>query len=483
MATKQHSRRTFVGGLAAGAVVLGFSPLRRQWITDVHAEGVVDVETLPPLDGVLALDDASRDAAAIALGRLVQERPVAVLKPGSVRDLARVLRFARRHDLRVAVRGRAHSLYGETLVDHGIVFDLSTLKEIHGVANHVAIVDAGCSWGDVLDATLPAGLTPPVLPDYPGLSVGGTLSLGGIGPTTFRYGAQVDNVVSLQVVTGEGHILWCSRTRKPDLFEAALAGQGQCAVIARVGLRLVPAPATVRVFSLVYADVATAMSDADRLADDGRFDGVMTFVVPTGGPPLAILVATAYYTGPQEPDNATLLDGLRHLPGAAQIADVTYRQYCDRVQGPFPPLPHPALSLILPGSSAASFVERALERLTPDDLGAFDVIELFHWRRSAFTRPLFRVPEEPRCVGFTALRYARTPAMEEQMLAGNRILHDDAVRLGGTVYPFSAVRRSVDDWRRHYGPQWRALADAKRRYDPGDRLASGPDVLGKRERW
>ena len=82
MTMKRHSRRTFVGGLAAGAVVLGFSPLRRQWITDVHAEGVVDVETLPPLDGVLALDDASRDAAAIDFGRFVQERPVAVLKPG-----------------------------------------------------------------------------------------------------------------------------------------------------------------------------------------------------------------------------------------------------------------------------------------------------------------------------------------------------------------------------------------------------------------
>ena len=134
MTMKRHSRRTFVGGLAAGAVILGFSPVRRQWITDVQAEGVVDVETLPPLDGVLALDDASRDAAASDFGRLVQERPVAVLKPGSVRDLARIVRFARRHDLRIAVRGRAHSVHGETLVEGGIVFDMSTLTEVHRVA-------------------------------------------------------------------------------------------------------------------------------------------------------------------------------------------------------------------------------------------------------------------------------------------------------------------------------------------------------------
>ena len=70
--------------------------------------------------------------------------------------------------------------------------------------------------------------------------------------------------------------------------------------------------------------------------------------------------------------------------------------------------------------------------------------------------------------------------MEQQMLAGNRILRDDTIGLGGTVYPFSAIPRSVDDWRWHDGPQWRALVEAKRRYDPGNRLASRPDVIGRR---
>jgi FAD/FMN-containing dehydrogenase len=476
------SRRSFVGGLAAGAVILGFSPGSRLWVTDAQAAGGLDVDAIPPLDGELAVDGPSRDAASIDFGRLGQERPVAVLKPASVRDLARVLRFARRHDLRVAARGRGHSIQGETLVEGGIVVDMSTLRAVHRVTDDTATVDGGCSWSDVLDATLPLGLTPPVLPDYPGLSVGGTLSIGGIGPATFRYGAQVDNVLGLQVVTGEGDVRWCSKTRRRDLFEAVLAGQGQCAIIARAVLRLVPAPAMVRVFSLGYPDVATALGDADFLSDDGRFDGVLIFVAPTPGPPAVILVATSHFTAPAEPENAALLAGLRHRPGAVQVADITYRQYCDRVAGPFPPVPHPALSLILPGPSAAAFIEQALARLTPGDLGAFDVIELFDWRRSAFTRPLFRVPEDSRCVGFAVLRNARTPAIEQQMLAGNRTLHDEARRIGGTAYPFSAVPRSADDWNAHYGPQWDRLLEAKRRYDPRNRLASGPDVLGGRRK-
>ena len=478
MTTPRHSRRSFVGGLAAGAVILGFSPAGGAWVTDVHAKGGLDIDAVPPLDGELVLDEPSRDAVAVDCGRFATERPAAVLRPGSVRDLSRIVRFARRHELRVAVRGRAHSIQGETLVEGGIVVDMSTLRRVPLAKHETALVDAGCSWSDVLDATLPLGLTPPVLPDYAGLSVGGTLSIGGISPTTFRYGAQVDNVVGLQVVTGEGDVVWCSKARRRDLFEAVLAGQGQCAIMARAEVRLVPAPSTVRVFQLRYADVATALGDAQRLTDDGRFDGVQMFVAPAAGAPVVVLLGTAYFTGPPEPDDARLLDGLRHQTGGVQVADLTYRRYCDRVQAPFPPLPHPALSLILPGGSAAAFVERAVERMTAADLGAFDVIQLFDWRRSAFTRPLFRVPDDPRCVGFAVLRSARTPALEAQMLAGNRVLYDEAQQIGATAYPFSAVVRSADDWRRHYGPEWRTLLHAKRRYDPGNRLASGPDVLG-----
>jgi FAD/FMN-containing dehydrogenase len=60
----------------------------------------------------------------------------------------------------------------------------------------------------VLDRALPRGLTPPTLTDYQDLSVGGTLSVGGIGGAMFRYGAQVDNVVALEVVTGVGRRAW-----------------------------------------------------------------------------------------------------------------------------------------------------------------------------------------------------------------------------------------------------------------------------------
>jgi len=89
-----------------------------------------------------------------------------------------------------------------------------------------------------------------VLTAYLGLTVGGTLSIGGVGTTTFRHGAQVDHVHELQAVTGEGQLVMCSETRHRDLFEAALAGQGQCAIMTRAVLRLVPAAGMVREYVL-----------------------------------------------------------------------------------------------------------------------------------------------------------------------------------------------------------------------------------------
>jgi len=79
----------------------------------------------------------------------------------------------------------------------------------------------------VLAATLPRGRTPPVLPDYLDLSVGGTLVVGGVGSRTWRQGTVSDTVVELRVVTGRGEQVSCSPTRNPRLFDAVRAGLGQ----------------------------------------------------------------------------------------------------------------------------------------------------------------------------------------------------------------------------------------------------------------
>ncbi len=127
---RTFSRRSFAKALAAGAVVIGFDAATRSWVTAAGAAAGPDFEGLPPLDGTLHLDDATLTAYAEDFGQIVHERPLAVLRPGSVEDIARMVRFARRHGLRLVARGAGHTTFGQSQVSGGIVVDLSTLARI-----------------------------------------------------------------------------------------------------------------------------------------------------------------------------------------------------------------------------------------------------------------------------------------------------------------------------------------------------------------
>src|SRR3954454_24229166 len=163
-------RRTFLKSLIAGTLVLGFDPVHRTWVTSGQA--VSTLVGLPPLDGVLVTDVVSRLGAADDFGHIVHREPVAVLKPGSVDDIVRMVRFARAHDMQVAAQGQRHSTYGQGQVAMGIVVDMRTLDTIYTIGTDRVDVDAGALWSSVLRATLTHELTPPVLTDYIELSVG-----------------------------------------------------------------------------------------------------------------------------------------------------------------------------------------------------------------------------------------------------------------------------------------------------------------------
>jgi cytokinin dehydrogenase len=290
---------------------------------------------------------------------------------------------------------------------------------------------------------------------------------------SLRRGAQVDQTLGLQVVTGAGNVETCSVDRQRDLFEAALAGQGQCAIVTRATLRLERAPARAREYMLPYRDLQTLVEDGMRIAQEGRFDGAVALILPMNGQWSYALTPVRHFTPPEEPDDAALLAGLRFVRGAEQGRDVGYFEYLDEM----PPInftqAHADMGLLMPAAAAASFVGEAVPRLTPDDLGGLQGVRMFFWKRASFTRPLLRLPDD-RLVCYTALLRSPTsdPDAIARMLAGNRWLYDANRRVGGMLYPFAAIELTQQDWRRHYGAQWRGLVRAKHRYDP-DGVLSG----------
>ncbi|NJL29537.1 MAG: FAD-binding oxidoreductase, partial [Thermoanaerobaculia bacterium] len=95
----------------------------------------------------------------------------------------------------------------------------------------------------------------PVLPDYLGLSVGGTLSVGGYGVDSIVRGAVVDQVERLRLILPDGTPVWCSREEHPELFCFSLAGLGQLGVVERVVLETRSYQPTAVMYTYAYRDL------------------------------------------------------------------------------------------------------------------------------------------------------------------------------------------------------------------------------------
>ena len=471
------SRRSFTEGLASGALIVGIDTLTGAWARVGDESLSSHFERLPKLDGCLSFDATTCNAYAQDYGQIIHEAPIAVLSPGSIGDISRMVRFARRRDLKIAVRGHGHQPFGQAQVRGGIVIDMTSLRTVHCVSEEGIDVDAGADWRTVVVNAFGYGLTPPVLTNYLGLTVGGTLSVGGIGLTTLAHGAQVDQTVQVQVVTGEGDVVTCSATEHRDLFEAVLVGQGQCGIITRAVLRAERVQQLVREYTLPYPNLQSLLQAGARVRDERRFDGVVALIVPSEPRWSYLLSAVRYFTPPNHPDDAALLADLNFIDGAQRIRSVDYLEYLDVTPNLDYAKSHADLGLCIPESAAPNFIGDMLSRLTPQDLGAAAAIRVFFLRSAPFGRPLLRLPKEQTFNYVVVLRSeTNEPDVLARMLSGNRTLFESCRNTDGTLYPFAAVELSQADWEQHYGPRLPALLDAKRRYDPQRVFASGPNL-------
>ena len=444
----------------------------------------IPAASLPPLDGVLLATEALLATAADDFGHLVHRRPLAVLDPGSASDVARMVTFGCQHGIKIGPRGQAKSAYGQAQVEGGIVVRMSSLNRPPVFRPGLVEVSAGLTWSQVLAAALKHGLRPPVMAQTTYLSVGGTLSFGGVDGGSFRSGAQVDTVLELQVVTGEGHIQTCSATRQPELFEAMLAGIGQCGIILRATLPLVSAPTRTDAFLLPYRDAGTLLADMGGPATDGRFDRAIGYVMPAAHGWTCYLLAARHFTPPHRPDRESLLDGLHHYHGFERASGLTYyesaglgREVSDgRFLRGHVAQPHPWLALLLPREAAGEFAAYVLSSLRPSTPA--DCLVEFHRINPGLSRhPLLRLPESPAAILVVILSAPRDFAAASRMLERNRAFFERARRMGGTLIPAGAVPLSQQDWREHYGPVWERFLAAKRHFDPDRVMTPGPGIF------
>ena len=162
---------------------------------------------------------------------MIDRRPAMIAHCLGTADVVDAVKFAKAHDLLVAVKGGGHNVAGNAVCDGGLMIDLSGMRGVHVAPNtRRARAAGGATWGDFDAETQNFGLatTGGLISDtgVAGLTLG-----GGIGWLSPSYGLACDNLASVDLVTAEGCVITASAEENGDLFWGLKGGGGNFGVV------------------------------------------------------------------------------------------------------------------------------------------------------------------------------------------------------------------------------------------------------------
>jgi FAD/FMN-containing dehydrogenase len=209
--------------------------------------------------------ESGYDQARTVWNGTVDKHPGLVVRCAGPSDVIQALRFARQHDLLIAVRGGGHNIAGKAVADGALLIDLSQMRSIRvDRAARIAWIEPGATLGDFDRETQAFGLTTPVginsTTGIAGLTLG-----GGFGWTSRKFGMSIDNLIGADVVTANGQMRRASEKENTDLFWALRGGGGNFGIVTGFEFRLHALDAPVLSGLLVHP-----FADASKLLREYR---------------------------------------------------------------------------------------------------------------------------------------------------------------------------------------------------------------------
>ncbi len=175
--------------------------------------------------------------------------------------------------------------HGSTNSTRILSFKRNELIDVSGLSNilsidigrHTAIVEPNVPMDKLIEATLLHKLVPPVVPEFPGITVGGGIQGGAGESSSFTWGFFSQTVNWIEYILADGSVVKASPTEHADLFYGAAGSSGTLGVVAAAEIQLVPAKKYVQLTYLPVAsfkDALKTMRHATKEAHD-FIDGIM----------------------------------------------------------------------------------------------------------------------------------------------------------------------------------------------------------------
>jgi hypothetical protein len=182
--------------------------------------------------------DQGYDAARTVPNAMINRRPAVIARCTGAADVVACVRFAREHDLLVAVRGGGHSVAGKSVCDGGLMIDLSAMKGMRvDPARRTVRAETGLTLGEFDRETQAFGLAT-TLGVVSKTGIAGLTLGGGWGHLHAKYGLALDNVVGADLVTADGRLVTADATENQDLFWGIRGGGGNFGIITSLKYQL-----------------------------------------------------------------------------------------------------------------------------------------------------------------------------------------------------------------------------------------------------
>jgi FAD/FMN-containing dehydrogenase len=180
------------------------------------------------------------DSLRAVYNGMVDRRPSLIARPAGAADVIAAVNSARAEGLAVAVRSGGHSIAGNGVGDDALLIDLRRMKGVRvDPVRRTARANGGVDWGEFDRETQAFGLATPA-GRITTTGVGGFTLGGGYGWLTPKYGLAADNLISADIVTGNGELVTASETENQELFWGLRGGGGNFGVVTSFEFRLHP---------------------------------------------------------------------------------------------------------------------------------------------------------------------------------------------------------------------------------------------------
>jgi FAD/FMN-containing dehydrogenase len=208
-----------------------------------------------------------------------------VLRPGSVAEVAAILKLANETKTAIVPQGGNTGLVGGQIPHHGeVVLSLTRLdkiREVDPISNSMT-VEAGVTLQRAREAAATADrLYPQLLPSEGTCTIGGNLATNAGGTAAIAHGIARSHALGLEVVLADGRVLHNLNKLKKDntgydLKNLFIGSEGTLGIITAASLRLVPRP---RSIETAFVGVPSPQASVDLLgiASERTAGGVTSF--------------------------------------------------------------------------------------------------------------------------------------------------------------------------------------------------------------